>query len=363
MRIIISGGGSGGHIFPAIAVANGLKARVSNCEILFVGANGKMEMEKVPKAGYTIKGLNIRGLQRRITWKNLMLPFQVIGSFIKARSIVKQFKPRVVVGFGGYASWPTLKVANFLGIPTLLQEQNSYPGITNKNLAKGAKIICVAYDRMDRFFPNNKIMLTGNPVRSSISKGTEQRQSAIKHFGLDPNKATIFIMGGSLGARTINESLKSSVELLKMNPQIQIIWQAGKLYIESFKKTEAAQLDHVHITAFIDRMDLAYAAADLIISRAGALSISELCLVGKPLILVPSPNVAEDHQTKNAQALVDKNAALLVADKAANEILVKEAFDLIQDKATCNQMATALAEMGKPNATTEIVDHIIALAS
>jgi len=363
MKVIISGGGTGGHIYPAIAVANALKQRLAQCDILFVGAKGKMEMEKVPLAGYQIHGLSIRGLQRRLTWKNLILPFQIFGSFLKARRIVKKFKPAVVVGFGGYASWPTLKVAALMGIPTVLQEQNSYPGITNKNLSKSARAICVAYDNMERYFPEGKLELTGNPVRGSITKLAISKEEARLHFGLEEDKKTIFILGGSLGARTINESVSASISQLKRFQQIQIIWQAGKLYIDEYQRSEAANLPNVHITAFIDRMDAAYAAADVIISRAGALSISELCLVGKPIVLVPSPNVAEDHQTKNAQALVDKNAALLVKDTDAKKQLMETAYKLIQNAEKAAEMSASIIKLAKPKATENIVDKVIAVAS
>ena len=314
MKIIISAGGTGGHIFPAIAVADEIKKQLPDTEILFVGALGKMEMERVPKAGYPIEGLWIAGFQRKLTLQNLLFPFKLLNSLWKARQIVQKFRPDVVVGFGGFASGPTLKMANQLGIPTLLQEQNSYAGVTNKLLAQKAQKICVAYDNMQQFFPAEKLILTGNPVRHDVWQ-LKEKEMAREHFGLQKDKKTIFIVGGSLGAKTLNLAMESNAELIeKQQDTIQIIWQCGKLYEADFQNGRAAQLPNVKMLTFIDRMDLAYSAADVVVARSGALTISELCLVGVPSIFIPSPNVAEDHQTKNAMAIVDKGGALLLKE-------------------------------------------------
>src|ERR1043165_9608830 len=294
MRVIISGGGTGGHIFPAIAIANTIKKRVPGVEILFVGANGRMEMEKVPQAGYSIKGLNIAGFQRGSLLKNITLPFKILGSLLAARSIIKEFKPDVAVGVGGYASGPLLRVAGFLGIPTVIQEQNSFAGVTNKLLAKSAKVICTGYDGMEKVFPKEKIVVTGNPVRAEIVNMNVAREEAYKYFGLDANKKTIFITGGSLGAKTLNKSVEVALERIKESGY-QVLWQTGKIYFEDCKRLGEG-VPNLQARMFVDRMDYAYTCADVIISRAGALSISELQLVGKPVILVPSPNVTEDHQ-------------------------------------------------------------------
>ncbi|MGB1039481.1 MAG: undecaprenyldiphospho-muramoylpentapeptide beta-N-acetylglucosaminyltransferase, partial [Flavobacteriales bacterium] len=313
-KFIISGGGTGGHIYPAIAIANAIKEKQSKAEILFVGANGKMEMEKVPKAGYEIIGLDIAGLQRKLTVKNLSFPFKLFRSLKKAKQIVKDFNPDVAIGVGGYASGPLLRQAGKLGVPTLIQEQNSYPGITNKLLARKAKKICVAYDKMERFFDESKIVFTGNPVRKEILNIEGKKERGQNHFKLDTNKKTVLVIGGSLGARTVNNSIKNAAKLLDEN-NIQVLWQTGKYYYEDMKSfVDENKLISIKVYDFIYEMDLAYASADLVVSRAGALSISELCLVGKPTILVPSPNVSEDHQTKNAMALVNHNAAQLVTD-------------------------------------------------
>ncbi|MFK7810368.1 MAG: undecaprenyldiphospho-muramoylpentapeptide beta-N-acetylglucosaminyltransferase, partial [Saprospiraceae bacterium] len=348
-KIIISGGGTGGHVFPAIAIADALKEKDPTIEIRFVGAKGKLEMEKVPAAGYPIDGLWISGIQRRLTLKNLMFPFKLISSMWKAQRIISGFKPDVAVGVGGYASYPTLAVAARKGIPTLIQEQNSYAGVTNKMLQNKVPVVCVAYDNMKRFFPTSKIIWTGNPVRKDITDLSGKREEALAHFGFKPNRKTIVIMGGSLGARTLNESLRANAALLSKNKNVQVLWQAGKLYIEEFEKSETAQLENVKVQAFIKRMDLAYAMADVVIGRAGALTISELCLVAKPAILVPSPNVAEDHQTKNAMALVEKEAAILVKDKEA-EGMIEVAIELLENKERKTALAENIKKLAKPNA-------------
>ncbi len=330
-RAVISGGGTGGHIFPAIAIANRIKLENPTAEVLFIGAMGKMEMEKVPQAGYPIEGLWISGFQRRLTVKNLMLPFKIIRSMLKARAILKRFAPDVVIGVGGYASGPTLKVATQLGIPTVIQEQNSFPGKTNKLLASKVSKICVAYEGLERFFPANKIELTGNPVREDVVQIEGKREAAFEFFQLDSNKKTVFIVGGSLGARTLNESVKHQLAYFA-EKDVQLIWQCGKFHLDALKTELGDELPKgIILTDFISRMDYAYAAADIIISRAGAIAVSELCLIGKPVILVPSPNVAEDHQTKNAMALVDRGAALLVKDVVAREELVPAIMELLNN--------------------------------
>lgn len=357
-RIIISGGGTGGHIFPAIAIADAIKAKYPKVKILFIGALGKMEMEKVPEAGYEIVGLDIRGFQRKLTFSNFILPLKIISSLWKARKILKKFKPQVVIGVGGYASGPTLQMANMLGIPTLLQEQNSYPGKTNRILARKAKAICVAYDNLESVFEKEKIHFTGNPVRqTAIPKDCNQREARQK-IGLNPNIITVLIIGGSLGAKTLNDSIMQHLEEIK-NSGYQFLWQVGKYYFEGIDQTlKSKQIDNIHYTAFIQDMALAYCAADSIVSRAGALSISELCLVGKPVILVPSPNVSEDHQTKNALALVNKNAAILVKDNQAQQTLVEQIFDLLQSEDKQRLLAENIIKMGKANATADIINVI-----
>lgn len=360
MKVIISGGGSGGHIFPAIAIANELKRRNANTEILFVGAKGKMEMERIPKAGYEIEGLWISGFQRKLTLRNLSFPFKLISSLVKARKILKRFKPDVVIGVGGYASGPTLQIATQLGIPTLIQEQNSYPGITNRLLAKKVNKICVAYDGLERFFPKGKIIKTGNPIRGDFKELKKLRNEAYPSLGFDSNKKTIVVTGGSLGARTLNEMMRDNRDVLKNNQDIQVLWQAGKLYIEQFSKTETAQLPNVKITAFIERMDYAFAAADVVVCRAGASTISELCLAGQPSILIPSPNVSEDHQTANAKALSEKEAAILVTDKAAVKA-IQQAIELLKNEDRLQRIGKNCLAMAKPNSTTEIVDEIYEL--
>lgn len=358
-KIIISGGGTGGHIYPAIAIANALKEIDNKTEILFVGAEGKMEMQKVPQAGYQIIGLPIAGLQRKITAANLLFPVKLFRSLMKARQVIKEFKPDAAVGVGGYASGPLLYAAEAKGIPTLIQEQNSYAGLTNKWLAKKANKICVAYEGMEQFFPADRLILTGNPVRKDILQANLKRQSALEYFKLSENKPTILVIGGSLGARTINETLKLSLQDLS-HANCQVIWQTGKFYFESCKDA-AAPLSNIHVYDFIAPMDLAYGAADVVISRAGALSISELCLAAKPAILVPSPNVSEDHQTKNAMALVKNNAALLVKDTEAQEKLIPAALELLGNQTQKQQLATNISKLGKPNAAGQIAEEIIKL--
>lgn len=355
-RVIISGGGTGGHIFPAVAIADEIKRRNPSVSILFVGAVGKMEMEKVPQAGYEIVGLPIAGFQRKLTLSNFLLPFKILKSLWKARSVVKNFKPQLVIGVGGYASGPTLQMANMLGIPTLIQEQNSFPGKTNQLLAKKAAKICTAYSGMEQFFPTSKIIQTGNPVRNLVSKHEELLPEAQSFFHLDSSKKTILVIGGSLGARTLNESVLNHIQTLAES-NVQVIWQCGKNYLSQIEEQfEDSWKSTVQVHAFIQRMDLAYAAADVIISRAGALSVSELTLIGKPCILVPSPNVAEDHQTKNAMALVKQDAAVLVSDAQSKETLIPRAIELLNNSVSCEQLAKSIRLLAKPNACMEIVD-------
>ncbi|MEL6986836.1 MAG: undecaprenyldiphospho-muramoylpentapeptide beta-N-acetylglucosaminyltransferase [Bacteroidota bacterium] len=361
MKVIISGGGSGGHIFPAITIANELKRRDNNIDILFVGAKDKMEMEKVPKAGYNIEGLWISGFHRKLTLRNLMFPFKLLNSLWKSRSILKRFKPDVVIGVGGFASGPVLEMATRRGIPTLIQEQNSYAGITNKLLAKKVDRICVAYDQMERFFPKNKIIKTGNPVRQDINDLDDKKSEARAYFDLSQNKKMISIFGGSLGARTLNIAMRESEALLKAHPEVEVLWQAGKLYIDEYSKSNTAQLPNVSCQAFVDRMDYAYAASDIIIGRAGASTISELCIAGKAAILIPSPNVAEDHQTKNAKALVDKSAALLIANKDASASMIQSALDLLNNTGQIQTLESNIKKLALPNAAEQIVDEILKL--
>lgn len=353
MRAIISGGGTGGHIFPAIAIANAIKQKDPKAEILFVGAIGRMEMEKVPQAGYRIEGLPIMGIQRRLTLQNLKVPFKVIASLLKARSIIKNFKPDIAIGVGGYASGPLLRMASLAGIPTVIQEQNSYPGVTNKILAKKAQKICVAYDKMENFFPADKIVITGNPVRQEVWNIQGKRERAMVHFGLNANKPVVLIIGGSLGARTINQSIEKHAAAI-VQTGAQLLWQTGK----NFQSSKHHDTSTIKIHTFIKEMDLAYASADIIISRAGAMSISELCLIKKPCILVPSPNVAEDHQTKNAMALVNKNAAILIRDAEAIDKLGKETIHLLSDTNKQKELSAEIAKLGKPNADIDIVSQI-----
>lgn len=361
VRAIISGGGTGGHIYPAIAIANELKARNSQTEILFVGAKGKMEMEKVPKAGYPIEGLWISGIQRSFSADNLAFPFKLTSSLLRARSIIRQFKPNVAIGVGGFASGPLLYMASRMKIPTLIQEQNSYAGLTNKWLSKRVKTICVAYENMEKYFPGDKLMYTGNPVRKDILDVNSKRAQAYQHFGLDPQKKTLLVVGGSLGARSINESISKGLHKI-IQEGIQIIWQTGK---NSFEETpdSVQYLDDklVKRTEFIYEMDLAYALADIIVSRAGALAVSEICLVAKPAIFVPFPFAAEDHQTKNVQALEAKNAAIHIKNSEAKERLVDTALDLIKNEARQNELTQNISSLGKPQATKQIVDEVLKL--
>jgi UDP-N-acetylglucosamine--N-acetylmuramyl-(pentapeptide) pyrophosphoryl-undecaprenol N-acetylglucosamine transferase len=362
LRVIISGGGTGGHIFPAIAIANTIKKRYPGSEILFVGAEGRMEMEKVPAAGYNIIGLNVAGLNRKNPFKIFSTAVKFQKSLAKAGKIIKEFKPDIAIGVGGYASGPTLYKANSLGIPTLIQEQNSYAGITNKFLGKKASVICVAYEGMERFFPTEKIILTGNPCREELLSPAITKEKAYTEFGLDPTKKTILAVGGSLGSRTINKSLFSGIDALSES-DVQIIWQCGKLYSFELNMDMASKGNpkNVHINEFISRMDLAYKAADLVISRAGASSISELSLLGKPVILVPSPNVSEDHQTKNAMALVNKDAAILVKDTEAGNLLVKTALETINDKEKLKSLSENISNLAQFDSANRIVDEVIKL--
>ncbi len=354
LRFILSGGGTGGHIYPAIAIANELKKRYPDAEFLFVGAKDRMEMEKVPKAGYKIEGLWISGLQRKLTLKNMLFPLKLISSLIKARNIVAKFEPHVVIGTGGFASGPLLKMASGKNIPCVLQEQNSYAGITNKLLAQKAAKICVAYDGMEQFFPIDKIVKTGNPVRADLVSPTQNKEGAKAFFMLEAKKPTLLVLGGSLGARRINQLIESKLDFFK-GLGLQVVWQCGKLYFEEYKKYAS---DHVKVFDFLDRMDMAYSAADIIISRAGAGSVSELCIVGKPVIFIPSPNVAEDHQTKNAQSLVAKNAAVMVTEKALDMEFEEKFSEVIQSVDKQKEMGVNIKNLALPNATKHIVDEI-----
>jgi UDP-N-acetylglucosamine--N-acetylmuramyl-(pentapeptide) pyrophosphoryl-undecaprenol N-acetylglucosamine transferase len=359
----LSGGGTGGHIFPAVAIANEIKRLVPHAEILFVGALGRMEMEKVPASGYKIVGIPIAGLQRKLTLSNFKLPFLIIKSLLKTRKIIREFKPDVVVGTGGYASGPLLRTATSKGIPALLQEQNSYAGITNKLLSKRASKICVAYEGMEKFFPKEKIVLTGNPVRQDIKNVSEKRDEALKYFKLSGGKKTVLVIGGSLGARTINESIGEGLEMLSKN-DIQLIWQTGKLYFPNAQKqAEKFAASNIHAFDFISRMDLAYAAADVVVSRAGASSVSELCNIGMPSILVPSPNVAEDHQTKNAMALVNKQAALIVKDSEAKNLLIKKAIELMDNKDQQKVLSENIKKMAHHDSANVIAHEVLKLAN
>lgn len=359
IRVIISGGGTGGHIFPAIAIANTIKRRYPEAEILFVGAEDRMEMEKVPAAGYKIIGLPVSGFDRSHLLKNIKVIVRLLKSLSIAKKTIREFKPDMAVGVGGYASGPTLWSAASLGIPTLIQEQNSYAGVTNKLLAKKVEKICVAYEGMERFFPKEKLALTGNPIREDLAEARDKREEALAHFNLTKDKKTVLIVGGSLGARTINQSIQAGLEKL-LSKEVQVIWQTGKYY---YPKAEAFLKVHPYSTVwcstFINRMDYAYAAADLVISRAGASSISELCLLEKPVILVPSPNVAEDHQTQNAMALVNKQAAVMVKDIEANEKLIDTALDLIEDESKLQTLSKNIAQLALRNSADRIVDEIV----
>lgn len=353
-KFILSGGGTGGHIYPAIAIANELKKKYTNAEFLFVGAKDRMEMEKVPKAGYKIVGLWITGLQRKLTLKNLMFPFKLISSLLKARKIVSRFKPDVVVGTGGFASGPLLKVASGRGIPCVLQEQNSYAGMTNKLLKDKVAKICVAYDGMEKFFPVDKIVKTGNPVRGDLVEMNVDRSGAVGFFGLNPEKKIILVLGGSLGARRVNQLIAKEIDFFKMM-NVQLIWQCGKLYIEEYKKHNS---ETIKVFDFLNKMDFAYTAADIIVSRAGAGSVSELCIVGKPTVFIPSPNVAEDHQTKNAEALVSENAALLLKEKDLDDMFETVFEELLQSHERQKELSSNIKKLAMPDATKHIVDEI-----
>lgn len=353
-RFILSGGGTGGHIYPAIAIANELKKRHPEAEFLFVGAKDKMEMEKVPQAGFKIEGLWISGIQRKLTFKNLMFPFKLISSLLRARNIVKRFQPDVAIGTGGFASGPLLRMAASSKVPCVLQEQNSYAGITNKLLAAKAQTICVAYDGMEKFFPTDKIVKTGNPVRQDLIELKVSRKEALLQYGLSPEKKTVFVLGGSLGARRINQLIAKELEFFKTQ-NIQLLWQCGKLYYEEYKQFES---EMVKVLAFVNRMDHAYSAADFIISRAGASSVSELCLVGKPVIFIPSPNVAEDHQTKNANALSAKNAAILLKESELDSQFQTVFSALMASEQKQSELSENIKKLALPKATDHIVDEI-----
>ncbi|SFS89224.1 undecaprenyldiphospho-muramoylpentapeptide beta-N-acetylglucosaminyltransferase [Sphingobacterium wenxiniae] len=363
-KIIISGGGTGGHIFPAIAIANALRRLDPQIEILFVGANGRMEMERVPAAGYDIVGLDIQGISRGSILKNLQLPFKLLKSLRESKRIIKEFKADVAVGVGGYASGPLLWAAGRMGVPTLIQEQNSYAGVTNKILGKKARKICVAYEGMENFFSAEQILLTGNPVRRASVEIEGKRKEALDFFGLEEGKKTIFVTSGSLGAKTVNAFMLEAMDEIRERNDLQVIWQTGPTYYNNMK--EVLVMDklipaHVKVMPFVDRMDYAYAAADLIISRAGAGTISELCIVGKPVILVPSPNVAEDHQTKNAEALVSKGAAVLVKDDVARDTLYEEAMKLFADEAKLASLSAAIKKMALLDADEVIAKEVLKL--
>jgi UDP-N-acetylglucosamine--N-acetylmuramyl-(pentapeptide) pyrophosphoryl-undecaprenol N-acetylglucosamine transferase len=354
VNILISGGGTGGHIYPAIAIANELKSRIENANFLFVGAKDRMEMEKVPAAGYPIKGLWISGVQRRFTLQNFWFPFKLFSSLFRASRILTKFKPDIVIGTGGFASGPVLYVAANKKIPTLIQEQNSYPGITNKLLSKKVNKICVSYDHLERFFPKNKMVKTGNPVRQDLLDVPSKKEEAQDFFGLDKSQKTLLILGGSLGARKINQLVESQLDFLEQH-DVQIVWQCGKLYAKEYQKY--ADRKNVQVHAFLNRMDLAYAAADIIISRAGASSISELCIVGKPTLFIPSPNVSEDHQTKNANAVVSQNAALMIRESEL-ENFQKKFTVLLQSEDVQENLSKNMKKLALPNATKIIVDEI-----
>lgn len=360
LRIIISGGGTGGHVFPAIAIANALKTIRPDADILFVGAKGRIEMEKVPDAGYRIIGLNISGLHRKLTLKNVLFPFKLLGSILKSRKIIRQFKPDIAIGVGGYASGPLLYVASKTKMPVLIQEQNSYPGITNKMLGHRADKICVAYDGMQKFFPKERIIKTGNPVRALISRGITNPEEYRAHFQLKEKMPVVLVIGGSLGARTINQSVERSLKKWIGNG-LQVIWQTGKFYFKDLKHLAEDFEGNVKIFDFITRMDLAYSAADIIVSRAGAIAISELCVVGKPVILIPSPNVAEDHQTKNALALLERKATAMISDAEAPGKLCDEVLRLVNEPALRTKMSNNIRQMAIPDASDRIAEEVLKL--
>ena len=355
-KAIISGGGTGGHIFPAIAIADEIRHRNPKAEILFIGAEDRMEMDRVPKAGYEIVGLPIKGIQRKLTFENLKVPFRLWKSIRQVKSIIKDFNPEIVIGVGGYASGPTLWVATGLGIPTLVQEQNSYAGLTNKLLARRVNAFCVAYERMERFFPDDRITITGNPVRQDLDSIASDKEEALGFFDLNRNKKTILIFGGSLGARTLNESVNQMYDVLKEVNDVQVIWQCGKRAFPNYQESKTSQLKHIHLMPFIDRMDLAYQVADLVVCRAGALTISELAITGKASVLVPSPNVAEDHQTKNALSLVDNDAAIMIEDGKAVEKLIPRSIQIVRNNEELIKLRKNVLELAKPGARQNIVD-------
>ena len=363
-RIIISGGGTGGHIFPALSIADAIKAKHPDAKILFVGADNRMEMQRVPDAGYEIVGLPIAGFDRKNLLKNIKVLWKIFKSQRMAKKIIKKFAPQAAVGVGGYASGPTLKMAASMGIPTLIQEQNSYAGVTNKILSKSARMICVAYDGMERFFPKEKIILTGNPVRKNLLEMRGDRKEAMEKMGLDEKKKCVLVVGGSLGARSINEGIIANIEKIRANSDIQFIWQTGKLYFEEMKKRadELGKPANLTVTDFVSDMASALSAADVVVSRAGAGSISEFALLGKAVILVPSPNVSEDHQTKNAMALVDKDAAIYVADANVKEELIEKTIETVNDRMKIALLEANILKMGKPNAASEIADEVLKLA-
>jgi UDP-N-acetylglucosamine--N-acetylmuramyl-(pentapeptide) pyrophosphoryl-undecaprenol N-acetylglucosamine transferase len=353
-RVILSGGGTGGHIYPAIAIAKEIQRRHPDAQFLFVGASDRMEMEKVPQAGFEIEGLWIAGIQRKLTVDNLMFPFKLISSLMKSRKIIKKFKPDVVIGTGGFASGPLLKMATIAGIPAVIQEQNSYAGITNKLLGKSVKKVCVAYDDMQRFFPSEHIVKTGNPVRADLLDIESKRSTAFAKYDLSHSSKVVLIIGGSLGARAINELIEKQLPFFKRKG-VQVLWQTGKLYYDKYKHHQA---DGVQVMAYIDQMDMAYAAADIIISRAGAGSVSELCIVGKATIFIPSPNVAEDHQTKNAQAIEKTGAAILIAEKDLDKKFELVFKGLLNDEKVCFELGRKIKTLALPNATADIVDEV-----
>ncbi|MAB47687.1 MAG: undecaprenyldiphospho-muramoylpentapeptide beta-N-acetylglucosaminyltransferase [Flavobacteriaceae bacterium] len=354
-KFILSGGGTGGHIYPAIAIANELKSRYPDAEFLFVGASDRMEMDKVPQAGYKIEGLWISGIQRKLTLKNLMFPFKLITSLLRSRKIIKTFKPDVVIGTGGFASGPLLQMATSKGIPSLIQEQNSYPGITNKLLGKKVDTICVAYDGLEKFFPKEKLKLTGNPIRKDLLAVKGKHIEGKDVFKLIHSKHTLLVLGGSLGARRINELIETNLSFFE-EQNVQLIWQCGKLYYDRYKQHN--DLKYVQVHAFLNNMDMAYAAADVIISRAGAISVSELCIVGKPTIFIPSPNVAEDHQTKNAQAVADKNAAILIKESDLDSDFQNHFSELISNEEKQSELSKNIEALALVNATNAIVDEV-----
>ena len=364
MRIIISGGGSGGHIYPAIAIAEALKKKNDNVDILFVGAKGKIEMEKVPKAGYPIKGLWISGFHRKRIYRNWAFPFKLLSSLWNAKKIIDKFNPDVVVGVGGFASGPVLEMATRKKIPTLIQEQNSYPGITNKLLAKKVNKICVAYPNMERFFPQDRIVDTGNPVREDLTKGLEDlKANAGSHFDLGLKTKTVLIFGGSLGARSLNKAMVANESWIKEQSDVQFIWQIGKLYYDEYKSSSVACLPNVRALPYLDRMDLAYSIADIIVGRAGALTISELAIIAKPAILVPSPNVAEDHQTKNAEALSKEDAAVMIKDTTLNEDLPKAIHQVLNDQSLQEKLGNNINKFARPKAAAQIAIEVMNLAN